>query len=336
MKTPPPAVVLLGELVRGRLAQWGELSLATICKPPDDFAELGAELTAHLLAQRLEIAGWIREVASHPRGQGWEQNPVVALRAGLVRWLRVKNQFFVVDEKAADQLDRLYQRSLLDVAQVLSSPTSASRDADALRNVVETHRAVIASLIRSRLGPSPRDVVCSEYSAVLQLEVLGLGQQRLAEPILDVGCGPKAALVRFLVGGGQEVQGIDRDVESDAELPVGTLSAEDWLTFPFGKDRWGTIVSHLGFSLHFLHFHFGQDALAYDFAKVYMAMLKSLRVGGVFAYAPALPFMEALLPAATYRCETLLLPPELAKMAPPVQKEAATALGRASHVRRLA
>ena len=37
--------------------------------------------------------------------------------------------------------------------------------------------------------------------------------------------------------------------------------------------------------------------------------MRSLRVGGAFHYAPALPFVEALLPAPTYRCERIA-PPE--------------------------
>jgi len=334
MDATPSAVTKLGELLKRRILQWSQLSLAEICKPGDDFTDLGAELTAHLLENRRELGAWLRSAAGKPSGEGWERNPAGFLRARLVRWLRQKNQFFVVEEQASEQLDRLYQRTLLDTAQVLSSPASPSKDVAALRGIVEAHRTVIASLVRSRLGPNPREVVSSEYSATLQLDVLGLGQQRLDEPILDVGCGPKAALVRFLLGGGQEVQGIDRDAKGD-DLPSGAVTAADWLTFPYGKNRWGTIVSHLGFSLHFLHFHFGQDAHAASYAKAYMSILRSLRVGGLFAYAPALPFMEALLPADKYRCETLLLPPELAKLVPTVKRESGGGLARATQIQRL-
>jgi SAM-dependent methyltransferase len=70
----------------------------------------------------------------------------------------------------------------------------------------------------------------------------------------------------------------------------------DWFDFPFGQKQWGTIISHMSFSTHFLHHHNRpQAAGARCYAERYMEVLRALRSGGVFAYAPGLPFIERLL-----------------------------------------
>ncbi len=66
-------------------------------------------------------------------------------------------------------------------------------------------------------------------------------------------------------------------------------------------------ASHLGLSLHFLRHHLvdgpAAETLALAHARAFMRILTSLRPGGSFAYAPALPFVEELLPTSDYRCE---------------------------------
>ncbi len=151
---------------------------------------------------------------------------------------------------------------------------------------------------RGALGePAGAEVTCAEYGAELQLALLGLAPDALAEPILDVGCGSEAALVRALRARGKEACGIDR------AAPAGVAGVEraDWLAHPFEPDRWGTVLSHQGFSLHFLHQHLADPAAAEAYARKYMEILRSLRPGGVFAYAPGLPFVEELLPPERYR-----------------------------------
>ena len=98
---------------------------------------------------------------------------------------------------------------------------------------------------------------------------------------------------------------------------------------------------HLGFSLHFLRHHLanGRTAktLALAHAEAYMRVLPSLRIGGAFAYAPVLPFVEALLPASEYRCERIALPSEFITPSLLAAREATGLdLGRATVVRRTA
>ena len=87
------------------------------------------------------------------------------------------------------------------------------------------------------------------------------------------------------------------------------------------------MLSHHAFSLHFLHHHRAQGPEAYAYAQAYMAILRSLRVGGRFVYVPGLPFIEALLPAAQYRCTRAPLPAGL---------QGASEVDYAAHVERLA
>jgi hypothetical protein len=72
-------------------------------------------------------------------------------------------------------------------------------------------------------------------------------------------------------------------------------------------------------------------------ARAYMRVLRSLRIGGAYAYAPVLPFVEALLPASEYRRDRITLPSELIIPSLLVAREATRIdLGRATVVRRTA
>src|ERR687889_481306 len=93
--------------------------------------------------------------------------------------------------------------------------------------------------VGARLGESPRDAVCAGYSPSLQLKVLGLSPKGPPEPVLNVGCGRDAALVRYLRGRGAEAYGIDRTAPEGEE----GIATADWLDFAYGEERWGTVIS---------------------------------------------------------------------------------------------
>ncbi len=132
-----------------------------------------------------------------------------------------------------------------------------------------------------------RPVPCYGYSPELQLNILEIDLNDLAEPVLDIGCGKEARLVTFLRRQGIETFGIDRFVES-----VPFLTRTSWFEFDFKPGRWGTIVSHLGFSNHFQHHHHRRDGNFVPYTRTYMKILSSLKVGGRFHYAPGLDFVE--------------------------------------------
>jgi hypothetical protein len=143
--------------------------------------------------------------------------------------------------------------------------------------------------------PAPAELICAEYSPALQLRVLGLDAARLAEPVLDLGCGSRVALVRELRGLGKDAYGLDCAVRGDPFVLEG-----DWLDCDLGQRRWGTVISHMGFSNQFLRHHLRPGPAAERYARRYMDVLAALRPGGLFAYAPGLPFFEPLLPPERY------------------------------------
>ena len=148
------------------------------------------------------------------------------------------------------------------------------------------------------MPPSPNpsaEWLCAEYSAALQLRVLALEPATLAEPILDLGCGSSASLVRELRRLGKDAHGLDRAPSSEPFVQLG-----DWLDLDLGRGRWGTVLSHMGFSNHFVHHHLGSGDAAARYARRYMDVLGALRPEGLFAYAPGLPFLERLLPLERY------------------------------------
>jgi hypothetical protein len=56
------------------------------------------------------------------------------------------------------------------------------------------------------------------------------------------------------------------------------------------------VIAHQSFSLHFLHAHVHSETRAARFAQRYLEILASLAPRGRFLYAPALPFLEKVLP----------------------------------------
>lgn len=139
-------------------------------------------------------------------------------------------------------------------------------------------------------------VPCFEYSPDLQLDLLQIDLSSIAEPVLDIGCGKNANLVKYLRQNDIIAFGIDR-------YPTGysCVRNTDWLDYDYGKMRWGTIISNLGFSNHFLHHHLRQDGDYLMYARKYMQIIGSLKVGGSFHYAPDLPFIEQYLDRKEYK-----------------------------------
>jgi len=254
-----------------------------------------------------------------------------AITDDLVRWLWSRNQFEALDEQARELLFASVDGALASIART-----------GQLEPALSEHRAELAAFVRARYGASPREVVCSEYAPDLQLAVLGVGTASLSQPVLDIGCGRHATLVRALVREGIDARGIDRVIEArgsaagergaDTEL----ASQADWLSYPYGRARFGTVLSHLGFTLHFLHHHMAAGETAYEYARAYMAILGSLNVGGRFVYTPGLPFLETLLDASMYRVHHVAFADEL-RVASLRQIESTTglALSHATHVTRL-
>lgn len=250
----------------------------------DELERLG-ELFAREAARRAErgLGGLLARDAPPPdrelvelwaahaeAARGWAEAQAEGWARRVVAWLHTRNQFLQV--------------AIAEVAAAIRRAIDrAAREGDlmiGLRGLEEE--------LGAQLGEAPVEVVCSEYSPELQLRLLGLAEVR--GPALDVGCGAEARLVALLRSRGVAAEGIDR------------VRGDDWLDpRHYAAGRWATVLSHQAFSLHFLHHHFRSGPTALTYAETYMAALRGLQAGGVFAYAPGLPFIEAMLPRGSYR-----------------------------------
>jgi hypothetical protein len=209
-----------------------------------------------------------------------------------------ENPFLEIEPAHARVIDAVHAALLRDVATALARPAEWPEIAESMRGAFASHeerlRALVAALLRDAgEAPDDRERVCAEYSPELQLRVLGVGAEELRAPILDLGCGAHGALVHHLRGEGlAPVIGVDRDAPAGAGF-----FRESWFTADLAREAWRTVIAHQSFSLHFLHAHIHSEARAARFAQRYLEILRALAPGGRFLYAPALPFLEALLPA---------------------------------------
>jgi len=255
--------------------------------------------------------------------------------------------FLVDDGDPVGELDRERVATALESAIgrknqfAASEPTLAAgieREVDALFDAIASdepraavfarHAAALATLFRGVLGENPREVTSATYSPELQLAVLGLSVDALREPILDVGCGEDAALVSFLRARGKNATGIDHRASIE-----GVATRADWLTFEYPTSRFGTIVSHLGFTLHFMHQEMKRSDLAFEYARAYMRIVRSLARGGTFAYVPGVPFIESMLPQTECVISRVALAPDLVTDAVKrVQEVTGLVLDTATHV----
>lgn len=206
------------------------------------------------------------------------------------------NQFYTFDKQSLQTLRSLYVALFSNIKhRDCSIDSIAEKHYDNLKEWLLQTNAFAEKIYNSK-GETIESVVCSEYSAELQLEIHQIDINQITEPVLDIGCGKHGNLVIYLRQKGIDASGFDRFVIDNA-----ALSVSNWFEYHFEKNKWGTIISNLGFSNHFLHHHFRNDGNFIDYAKKYMDILSSLKVGGHFHYAPDLPFVEQHLDKDKYQ-----------------------------------
>jgi len=205
------------------------------------------------------------------------------------------NQYYNFDKQAQTALRSLYAELFTNLKNRQSSIDSIAEKhyANLVNWLQETNS--FAEKIYNSKGEIIESVACSEYSPELQIEILQIDLNQIAEPVLDIGCGKQGNLVLYLRQKDIEAYGFDRFTYNSP-----FLSNSDWLEYNFEKDKWGTIVSNLGFSNHFQHHHFRKDGNYISYAKRFMDILNSLKIGGCFHYAPDLPFVEQYLDKDKY------------------------------------
>lgn len=200
------------------------------------------------------------------------------------------NQFYSFDSNSKRELRKIYA----DLFKIIRSNSNSVEDISKnhyqnLKNWLRESNP-FAEEVYINKGDEIKAIVCSEYSPNLQIDILHINIENLMQPILDIGCGSQAKFVKHIENLNIEVHGIDR-----FKFTSPNLTTVDWLEYNYGVEKWGTIISNLGFSNHFNHHNLRKDGNYINYAKIYMNILYSLKIGGSFHYAPALPFIEKYL-----------------------------------------
>ncbi len=223
---------------------------------------------------------------------------------GYFLFLAGQYQYLELGEPQQDELERLYRLLVLDFRKWLSEvpqhfetcpPLAAHHD----RLAGWTRRALSEAGGLGWAEASDSVAACGTYSPELQLDLLRLEIGSLAEPVLDIGCGRDALLTAYLRERGFAAYGVDRLAAEGPGVVRGS-----WFDIPLARGSWGTVIAHLSFSLHFLNAHWSSSGRAVRHAEHYMRVLRALRPGGRFCYAPGLPFIEELLDPREYEVRT--------------------------------
>jgi hypothetical protein len=218
---------------------------------------------------------------------------VLSLMDQTRRYLQTFNQFETPSEETWAHVSTLLTSWLRSVHDGLRSPGGPDACAELVNSACQ---ALTQDLEFLRPHGATGRILSEEYSVETQLRVLHLEGASLKQPVLDVGCGHKAVLVRWLHN--QAIHAIGIDVL--APQASGCIVA-DWFQFPWLPEQFGTVVAHQSFSLHFLHQHLRPDGNAEKYARQFMLILNSLMHCGRLVYAPGLPFIERHLPPAQYK-----------------------------------
>lgn len=200
------------------------------------------------------------------------------------------NQYYSFSSKTKSELRQIYSELFESVQQKKDSVEHISKEHyNKLKHFIKRSNP-FAEKIYTNEVVEVKPVACAEYSPELQLHILKLDSTRIRQAVLDIGCGIQGHLVNHLNKQGVEAYGIDR-----FRFTSSNLITADWLEYDYGNKKWGTIVSNLGFSNHFMHHNLRADGNYVAYGKTYMRILNALKVGGCFHYAPDLPFIEAYL-----------------------------------------
>jgi hypothetical protein len=210
----------------------------------------------------------------------------------LLAVLSERNQFFELTQQQKAQIGFLYYQF---IDKVLTISFKQDNMEVLLKEYILKHRKQLQRIIQKPVIAKP----CFYYEPELQIRLLGIDITNLQEPIIDVGCGKNASLVMYLNDQGYECYGIDKYCESKSDR----VSSIGWDEYRFEKDSWGTVISHMAFTNHFVFHYLQNDGIDYQYALKYMEIIESVKVEGNFYYCPGIPFIEKYLDRSKYSIE---------------------------------
>lgn len=278
-----------------RFRRFASVPLEELKAPSNEFCSVPDSLVTFLCQNQDSVVRWMDERSD-------ETSQFFIKQA--IAFFQTKNQFLIVGDQEKTILTAEYVRFLGDFRSGLLDCKHSTHLPKLLKEVLAVHQIQLEQFVLDLASRNlSRDFVfstpvCSEYSPDLQLRILHTPTEHLLDPILDLGCGQNGELVHFLRSQGNLAFGVDRGSDPDQFI----INA-DWFNFPFVPGFWGTIISHMAFSNHFLHHYLRPSGHLQQYAQCYMDVLSALKPQGSFIYAPGLPFIEALLPREEYCVE---------------------------------
>ena len=288
----------MAEMVLARYSQNARKSLLDVYQNDPAFTKLSPETIEYAFTNRDEILKILDDPILF-------NNLVDLFVEASMHFTYQNNQFIHLDQSEHVVLKKIYHDYLLDYKNVLTTCISPDALENGLSHWIRQHFKDLSTNI-SRFFDDEltqnqyeniilKQTVCSEYTPELQIDLLGIQTADLIEPVLDLGCGFSGSLVTHLRSLGIRATGFDRQVR-----PCDYLLAADWFEMNFKKEQWGSIISHMAFSNHFLFHHYYKNGQPEKYARFYMHLLAALKPGGTFYYTPGLPFIERFLPADLY------------------------------------
>lgn len=213
------------------------------------------------------------------------------------------NQFVNISEEKLEEVKKIYMQTWESI-----------KEKDAIEKVLYKEHYPKLSAWLSELYPKKllepmrnqkmiNKIICKEYSPTFQLSILTLNDSNIVEPVLDIGCGESANLVNYLREKSKEAFGIDRIIKNESDY----LRKTSWFDYEYGKQKWGTIISNMALSNNFIYAVNNEIELLGGYEKLYLKILDSLVLGGIFIYAPSFKMFEDKLNGEKYEVNNISL-----------------------------
>ena len=211
----------------------------------------------------------------------------------LSSYLYKDNQYIYFDTESLKDLNRIYQSFYISLSNQLDRYTAIKDHHVNIKNFLVRTNPFL-KIINSNNEIMVKTFLCSEYSGDFQLKLFKIKKQDIIEPVLDLGCGEHANLVNFLNNQGINAIGIDRKIDGQPH----TVEC-DWFDYNFEEKKYGVVFSNNAFSIHFISaLNKNQNIPAYT--RLFFRILNSLKVGGLFCYAPSIPYIEKYVNVEDY------------------------------------
>jgi hypothetical protein len=232
---------------------------------------------------------------SQPEGLSAE---IVSFAAqALLKKVYSVNQYLKISDQKVKELEKIYRQTWRTMVSTGDLQTALRQEH--YPKLSEWLASLYPKEFRKRLQFSPvvGHVVYEEYSAQLQIDLLQIDCAHIKEPVIDIGCGSQANLVRYLRSLGIEAFGFDRQLQNREPY----LEQMDWFDYSFRPAAWGTVISNMAFTNHLNYAYLHDAAQLEPYLLRLKDIIESLKIGGEFYYAPSLPFVENRLDPAGYK-----------------------------------